>query len=475
MSSRIEGLVARLHGLHPRVIDLSLERLQALLDKLGNPERRLPPVIHVAGTNGKGSTCAFLRAIGESAGMRVHVYTSPHLVRFNERIRLAGELVDDERLAGALEHLEAVNAGAPITVFEMITAVAFHLFAETPADLCVIEVGLGGRFDATNVIAPPVATAITSISLDHREFLGDTLTAIAGEKAGIMKPAVPVAIGRQPQEVMAVLAAEAAAVGARMCCRDEAWTIAPHEPAPSDRSVLAAPPISAPSASVLSAPALASALAPAAALASALAGAGLRYQDAAGVLDLPPPALIGPHQYDNAGIAIAALRASGLAVPERAYAEGLARAEWPARMQRLTGRLCRLLPRGFELWLDGGHNPGAGVVLAEQLRMWSDRPVHLVVGMKQAKDTASFLAPLLPLARSVWAVAEPEQHLALPVEAIVAASGGVARPGPRIADALAAIPAGEAQGRVLICGSLYLAGEVLKLDGEMREGDGEGP
>lgn len=465
MSSRIEGLVARLHGLHPRVIDLSLERLQVLLDRLGNPERRLPPVIHVAGTNGKGSTCAFLRAIGEAAGMRVHVYTSPHLVRFNERIRLAGKLVDDERLAGALEHLEAVNDGAPITVFEMITAVAFHLFAETPAELCVLEVGLGGRFDATNVIAPPVATAITSISLDHREFLGDTLAAIAGEKAGIMKPDVPVAIGRQPQEVMAVLAAEAAAVGARMCRRDEAWTIAPHEPAPSDRSVLAAPSIPAPPASVLSAPALA----------SALAGAGLRYQDAAGVLDLPPPALIGPHQYDNAGIAIAALRASGLAVPERAYADGLARAEWPARMQRLTGQLGRLLPSGFELWLDGGHNPGAGVVLAEQLRVWSDRPVHLVVGMKQAKDTASFLAPLLPLARSVWAVAEPEQHLALPVEAIVAASGGVARPGPRIADALAAIAAGEAQGRVLICGSLYLAGEVLKLDGEMREGDGEGP
>ncbi|MBN8875330.1 MAG: bifunctional folylpolyglutamate synthase/dihydrofolate synthase [Rhodospirillales bacterium] len=451
MSARIEGLVARLHGLHPRVIDLSLERLQALLDKLDNPERRLPPVIHVAGTNGKGSTCAFLRAIGEAAGWRVHVYTSPHLVRFNERIRLAGHLVDDARLGDALERLEAVNAGAPITVFEMITAVAFHLFAETPAELCVVEVGLGGRFDATNVIAPPVATAITSISLDHREFLGDTLTAIAGEKAGIMKPGVPVAIGLQPEEVLAVLMAEAARTGARPWLRGEAWAIAPRG---------ASGTIAPQGASGTIAPRGASGIAGA----DGAGASGLRYEDAAGVLDLPPPALIGPHQHDNAGIAIAALRASGLRVPDHAYAEGLARAEWPARMQRLTGRLAARLPAGFELWLDGGHNPGAGVVLAEQLQAWADRPVHLVVGMKQAKDTAAFLAPLLPLARSVWAVAEPEQHLALPVEAIVAASGGIARPGPRIADALAAIAAGEAPGRVLICGSLYLAGEVLKLE-----------
>src|SRR5579872_1289233 len=214
MSGRIEGIVARLHGLHPRLIDLSLDRLLDLLAKLDQPEQRLPPVIHVAGTNGKGSTCAFLRAIGEAAGLRVHVYTSPHLVRFNERIRIAGRLVSDDALANALEEVERANAGAPITVFEVITAVAFHLFAQTPVELCVLEVGLGGRGDATNVIAHPAACAITSISLDHRELLGETLELIAAEKAGIMKIGVPVAIGSQPASVSDVLLAAAARAGA---------------------------------------------------------------------------------------------------------------------------------------------------------------------------------------------------------------------------------------------------------------------
>ncbi|HJS85082.1 MAG TPA: Mur ligase family protein, partial [Acetobacteraceae bacterium] len=211
---RIDGVVARLRGLYPSLIDLSLDRLRALLGKLGHPEQRLPPVIHVAGTNGKGSTCAFLRAIGEAAGLRVHVYTSPHLVRFNERIRLAGRLVEDEVLAATLEEIERVNAGAPITVFEVITACALHLFARVPAELCVLEVGLGGRGDATNVIARPESCAITSISLDHREMLGGTLGAIAAEKAGIMKPGVPVAIGAQPPEAASVLLAHAARAGA---------------------------------------------------------------------------------------------------------------------------------------------------------------------------------------------------------------------------------------------------------------------
>ena len=226
MSARIEGIVARLHGLHPRLIDLSLDRLRDLLVKLGHPERRLPPVVHVAGTNGKGSTCAFLRAMAEAAGQRVHVYTSPHLVRFNERIRVAGELVSDEALAAALEHVEQVNAGAAITVFEVITAVAFHLFAQTPADLCVLEVGLGGRGDATNVIDRPAACAITSISLDHRELLGETLAVIAAEKAGIMKRDVPVAIGSQPAEVLDVLLAAAERVGAPVRLRDRDWHLA---------------------------------------------------------------------------------------------------------------------------------------------------------------------------------------------------------------------------------------------------------
>ncbi len=422
MTGRIEGIVARLHGLHPRLIDLSLDRLLGLLAKLDHPERRLPPIVHVAGTNGKGSTCAFLRAIGEAAGQRVHVYTSPHLVRFNERFRIAGRLVDDDALAAALEHIEQVNAGAPITVFEVITAVAFHLFAATPADLCILEVGLGGRGDATNVIPPPVATAITSISLDHRELLGDTLALIAAEKAGILKPDVPLAIGAQPPEVTEVLLQHAARAGAPVWRRGLDWDITP-------------------------------------------VTQGLRYQDRGGTLDLPLPALLGAHQYDNAGIAIAALRVANVPLPPHAFAAGLATAELPARLQRLTGRLARRLPSDWELWLDGGHNPGAGVVLADQLRSWTDKPIHLVVGMKQEKDSAEFLHPLIPLAASLWAVAEPDQHLALPVEAIVEASGGVAQPGPHVADALAAIPRAPGPARVLICGSLYLAGEVLKQDG----------
>jgi dihydrofolate synthase / folylpolyglutamate synthase len=421
MTNRIEGVVARLHALHPRLIDLSLDRLLILLGKLGNPQRRLPPVIHVAGTNGKGSTCAFVRAMAEAAGHRVHVYTSPHLVRFNERIRIAGTLVSDAVLVAAMEQVEQVNGGAPITVFEVITAVAFHLFAATPADLCVLEVGLGGRGDATNVIDRPAACAITSISLDHRELLGETLAVIAGEKAGIMKSGVPVAIGAQPDEVAGVLLAEAARIGAPARLRDREWHVVPD-------------------------------------------ALGFRYGDGGGRLALPLPSLPGAFQLDNAGIAIAALRASGLVIPDAAIAAGIAAAEWPARLQRLHGRLAGLLPPGWELWLDGGHNPGAGVVLAEHVRGWADRPVHLLVGMKQSKDSEQFLRPLLPFATTLWAVAEEHQHDARPVEAIVAASNGIARPGPHAADALRAVAQEPGPGRVLICGSLYLAGEVLQQD-----------
>jgi dihydrofolate synthase/folylpolyglutamate synthase len=421
VSGRIGEIVARLHALHPRLIDLSLDRLLVLLEKLGNPHLHLPPIVHVGGTNGKGSTCAFLRAMGEAAGKRVHVYTSPHLVRFNERIRVASELVSDADLVATMEVVEQANAGAPITVFEVITAAAFHLFASVPAELCVLEVGLGGRGDATNVIPPPSACAITSISLDHMELLGPTLAAIAREKAGIMKPGVALAIGAQPAEVIAVLQMEAQRIGTPLlqCGRD--WTIEP-------------------------------------------TADGLRFADATGVVELPRPSLPGPHQLDNAGIAIAAIRAAGVGVANDAIARGIASAEWPARLQRLTGRLASLLPADWELWLDGGHNPGAGAALAAHLTAWRDRPIHLVVGMKQAKDSAEFLRPLLPLAASLWAVAEPDQHNALPVEAIIAASGGVAKPGPLVVDALRNIPRGEAPGRVLICGSLYLAGEVLKFD-----------
>ena len=286
----------------------------------------------------------------------MHVYTSPHLVRFNERIRVAGELVSDDALAAALEEVERVNAGAPITVFEVITAVAFLLFAATPADLCVLEVGLGGRGDATNVIDRPAACAITSISLDHRELLGDTLDMIAAEKAGIMKPGVPVAIGAQPPDVLRVLLADGRSASARrLLLRGRDWHV--HA-----------------------------------------ARRGLPLQRRTRSLILPPPSLPGLHQLDNAGIAIAALRAAGLGLPDRAFVTGIAHAEWPARLQRLHGRLAKMLPPDWELWLDGGHNPGAGVVLADHIADWPDRPVHLIVGMKQAKDSAEFLRPLLPLA-----------------------------------------------------------------------------
>ena len=418
---RFDAIVARLHGLHPRLIDLSLDRLQRLLDGVGNPERHLPPVLHVAGTNGKGSTCAFLRGIGEAAGLRVHVFTSPHLVAFNERIRIAGTPVDDTTLADTLDALERINAAAPITVFEMITAAALLLFAQHPADWCVLEVGLGGRLDATNVVARPAAAAITAISMDHRDFLGDTLAAIAGEKAGIVKPGVPSVSGAQPPEVAAVLQAAADRAGSTLYLRDRDWRVAPQAD-------------------------------------------GLRYADAQGSLDLPLPALPGMHQHDNAGVAIAALRASGLAPDAAAIGEGIATARWPARLQRLAGALARALPPGWELWLDGGHNPGAAAALARHLAGWADRPLVLLVGMKQTKDAAGFLQPLLEHAQAVFAVAEPGQHLALPVPAIVAASLGVARPGPTVRAALSQIGEGERPGRVLICGSLYLAGEVLRAD-----------
>ena len=417
--SLVEPILDRLHGLYPRLIDLGLDRLERLLAQLGHPEQRMPPVIHVAGTNGKGSTCAFLRAMAEAAGLRVHVFTSPHLVRFNERFRIAGRLVHDDALAAVLERIEAVNAGAPITVFEVVAAAAFVLFAEAPADLCILEVGLGGRGDATNVIPAPAACAITSISLDHMEMLGGTLAAIAAEKAGIIKPGAPVVTGSQAPEVLAVLQGCADAAGAPLLARGREWDVALHGP-------------------------------------------GLRFTDPHGVLDLPLPSLPGAHQIDNAGIAVAALRAAGHW--SHAAAAGLGRAEWPARMQRLHGRLAALLPDGWELWLDGGHNPGGGAALAQHMQGWRDRPTHLVVGMKQAKDTAEFLRPMLPHASTVWAVQEPEQHLALPIPAIIAASGGVARPGPTVADALRQLPRGV-PSRVLVCGSLYLAGEVLKADG----------
>jgi dihydrofolate synthase/folylpolyglutamate synthase len=413
-TGRADAILTRLHGLYPVMIDLNMHRLLDLLEKLGNPHDHLPPVIHVAGTNGKGSTCAFIRAIAEAAGLRVHVYTSPHLVEFRERFRIAGTLVTEAALTAALDHVESTNAGGPITVFEAMTAVAFVLFSSSPADLCILEVGLGGRGDATNVIPRPAACAITSISLDHQDFLGNTLAAIAAEKAGIIKPGMPIVTGHQSAEALEVITTRAAQCGAPLRRRDRDWTV---QKTPS----------------------------------------GFCYTDAAGDLELPPPSLPGPHQYDNAGIAIMCLRAA-FDLPPAAFPAGIASTYWPARLQRLFPPL----PPGFELWLDGGHNQGAGAALAEHLCSWTDRPLHLIVGMKNTKDPAAFLAPLLAYATTLWAVVEPGQHLALPIEKIIAASNNQAKPGPTVAAALDAILSSHPPGRILICGSLYLAGEVLK-------------
>jgi dihydrofolate synthase/folylpolyglutamate synthase len=430
-----DEILSRLLSLHPKRIDLSLGRIERLLAALGNPHEHLPPVIHVAGTNGKGSTIAFMRAMLEAAGKNVHVYTSPHLIDFNERIRIGrpggGRLVDDAALEAALERCEAANAGEPITFFEITTAAAFLLFAEHPADVLLLEVGLGGRVDATNVIAHPALTIVTPVSMDHPEFLGDTIEKIAIEKAGIFKRGVTAVFAEQDQNSLAVLEAQASRLRAPVIVGGQDFTAREE----NGRFV---------------------------------------YEDERGLLDLPLPKLVGRHQQANAGTAIAGLRHLDPSIPISAIEAGLTRAEWPARLQRLKrGRIAELAPREAEIWLDGGHNADGGRALAQVMADFeekSPRPLILICGTLATKETRSFLRPFKGLAQEVIAVPITGEHYGrLPADIAFAAQqeGIPAAASESVGSALEYLAARDwsAPPRILIAGSLYLAGEVLRLDG----------
>ncbi|QRZ12295.1 bifunctional folylpolyglutamate synthase/dihydrofolate synthase [Paracoccus methylovorus] len=418
-----DAILARLMQLHPKVIDLSLDRMHRILAALGNPERHIPPVIHIAGTNGKGSTQAMIRAGLESAGRRVHAYTSPHLAQFHERIRVAGELIPEAALAAALEECEAANAGAPITFFEITTAAAFLAFSRTPADYTLLEVGLGGRLDATNVIETPRLSVITPISIDHTQYLGETLAEIASEKAGIIKRRVPCIVAPQDPIAREVIEKKAERLFAPLRIARQDWD-------------------------------------------SRREGDSLIYQDDHGLMDLPLPSLPGPHQIVNAGTAIAALRELGFGRIEARAA--VVEAEWPARMQHLThGPLVEAAGQ-CELWLDGGHNPAGGEAVAATLSAMARRPTHLVCGMLNTKDVAGYMRPLADVAQSLTAVAIPGEPNTLSAEDTAAAAASVGLVASTAPDALAAVSriAAEQPGaRILICGSLYLAGQVLRGNG----------
>ncbi|MBO4222975.1 glutamate ligase domain-containing protein [Bradyrhizobium neotropicale] len=429
-------LVARLSALHPKTIDLSLDRMHGLLARLDHPERKLPPVIHVAGTNGKGSTIAYLRAILEAAGLRVHVFTSPYLVRLNECYRLGrvggGVLVSDDELRAALEHCERVNDGQPITIFEIETAAAFCLFAQHAADVALLEVGLGGRLDSTNVVETPLASVIAPISMDHTEFLGDTLTAIAGEKAAIIKRGVPVICAEQSPDAMSVVEAQAARRRAPLHVAGQQWHVGVER-------------------------------------------GRLVYQDDRGLMDLAAPKLFGRHQFDNAGLAIATLRAiDAFKIGIASFEAGIVNAEWPARMQRLaSGALVNLAPPGSEIWLDGGHNAEGGRVAATtvgDLEERVSRPLVVIAGMMANKDASGFLANFAGLTRHIIAVEIPGRAGAMPPDRLADAARAFGMRVEIAASVEAALHAlsqlaYEVPPRILITGSLYLAGHVLDVNG----------
>jgi dihydrofolate synthase / folylpolyglutamate synthase len=417
-----DAVLERMMTLHPKVIDLTLDRVHRLLAALGHPERAIPPVIHVAGTNGKGSTQAMIRAGLEAGGDRVHAYTSPHLARFHERIRLAGTLISEPALTALLDECVDKNGPDEITFFEITTCAAFLAFARSPADWTLLEVGLGGRLDATNVITPRLSI-ITPVSMDHEAFLGDTLAKIAAEKAGIIKRGVPVIVGPQHPDGLEVIEATAARLGAPVLAFGQHWN------AWEERGRMI-------------------------------------YQDENGLLDLPLPNLPGPHQIQNAGAAITALRFLGR--DELACDAAVTRAFWPARMQRLTqGPLVDLAP-SVELWLDGGHNPAGGEAVASTLARMPARPTHLICGMLNTKDVTGYMRPLAGQVTRLHAVSIPGEKNTLSAEVTrdAALSVGIdAVAADTVAAALASVVAQTPNARVLICGSLYLAGAILRENG----------
>ncbi|MBI5121672.1 MAG: bifunctional folylpolyglutamate synthase/dihydrofolate synthase [Rhodospirillales bacterium] len=419
-------LLSLLRTLHPVEIDLDLSRIQRLLAALNDPHKKLPAVVHVAGTNGKGSVTAFLRAILEAAGYWVHVYTSPHLVRFNERIRLAGKPIDDDYLRDVLLRVEKANANQPITFFEATTAAAFLAFAETPADIVILETGLGGRLDATNVVERPLLTVLTPIAMDHMDYLGDTLAAIAAEKAAIMKYGVGCVTAKQERATMKVLEARSLSFGVPMWIEGKDWFLRTHPE-------------------------------------------GVVFQGKSGPIGpMEAPHLHGTFQLHNAGLALAAAeRLEGFEIPPAAMALGLTTVDWPARLQHLkSGKLVDLLPAGWELWLDGGHNPHAAKAIALQARDWKDRPLLLVFGMLARKDAKGFLKPLAARAERLVAVPIEGEEFIAPDDIVAAAKAEgllLAESGESIEAALANLVASTSTpSRVLICGSLYLAGQTLE-------------
>ncbi|UWR53139.1 bifunctional folylpolyglutamate synthase/dihydrofolate synthase [Phaeobacter inhibens] len=422
MTQTSDAILARMMALHPKIIDLTLDRVWRLLAALDNPQDKLPPVIHLAGTNGKGSTQAMIRAGLEGGGKSVHAYTSPHLARFHERIRLAGELISEQHLSEVLDECYAKNGGENITYFEITTVAGLLAFSRMPADYTLLEVGLGGRLDATNVITPEVSV-ITPISIDHEQFLGNTLAKIAAEKAGIIKRGIPVVVGPQPDEAMEVIEATAARLGAPLIAYGQHWHVW------EERGRLV-------------------------------------FQDEAGLLDLPLPALLGAHQIQNAGAALAVLRHIG--ADEAACEAAMTNAEWPARMQKLkTGPLVDVAPEA-ELWLDGGHNAAAGLALAKVLAGLPARPTHLICGMLNTKDVSGYMAPLAPHVESLTAISIPDEVNTLSAEETEAAAKSVgiaAGTAESTIAGLQAIIAKDPHARVLICGSLYLAGHILRDNG----------